>query len=52
MDNISIKLTMNHRIHEILYGMVFPYLDFYDKHKFQKINKCMDRIHVKDLYDI
>ena len=46
------QLDMNRCSHEFLYNVVFVYLDFYDKHKFQKINKYMNTIHVKDLFNL
>jgi len=42
---------MDH-IHEILYNVIFTYLEFYDKHTFQKMNKYTNKIHIKNLYDI
>ena len=39
-------------IHEILHNIIFDYLEVYDKHTFQKINKYTKTIHIKDLSNI
>ena len=38
---------MNQHIHEILYNIIPTHLKFYDKHTFQKMNKCTDKIYVQ-----
>ena len=43
---------MSKYIHEILYNIIFLYLVFYDKHTFQKMNQCTNKIHVINLFDI
>ena len=43
---------MNKNIHQILHNIVFRYLNFYDKHTFQKISKYTNNIHIIDLSNI
>ena len=43
---------MKQYIHEILCNLIFNYLNFYDKHKFQKINRYTNKIQIIDLWSI
>ena len=39
-------------IHQILYRIIFKYLNFYDKHTFQRTEKYANNIHIIDLSNI